>query len=126
MWTIDCYLIICSSDDSLSLKGYKVSTLVGEGLSKADLNCLHLTKIVIKQTCWQRSTVKTANKKLISFMSFEIFIYRVFQVWAWPLLDKLSTSKKYALGLTDSVYKLVIWCVGHVVLVNNPTYLGHI
>ena len=69
-----------------------------------------------------RSTVKAANRKFISFMSFEniTFIYRTFQVWAWPLLDKRSTSEEYVLGLTDSIYKLVTWCVGHVVLVNNP------
>ena len=69
-----------------------------------------------------RSTVKAANRKFISFMSFEniTFIYRAFQVWAWPLLDKRSASKEYILRLTDSIYKLVTWCVGHVVLVNNP------
>ena len=68
------------------------------------------------------STVKAANRKLISFMSFEniTFIYRTFQVWAWPLLDKRSTSEEFVLGLTDSNYKFVTWCVGHVVLVNNP------
>ena len=77
--------------------------------------------------CWgktykSRSTVKAANRKFISFMSFEniTFIYRTFQVWAWPLLDKRSTSEEYVYGLTDSIYKLVTWCVGHVVLVNNP------
>ena len=42
-----------------------------------------------------------------------------FQVWAWPLLDKRSTNKKYVLGVTDSIYKLVTWYVGHVVLVIN-------
>ena len=52
-----------------------------------------------------RSTVKAANRKFISFMSFEniTFIYRAFQVWAWALLDKRSTSKEYILGLTDSI-----------------------
>ena len=51
-------------------------------------------------------------------MSFEniTFIYRAFQIWAWPLLDKRSTSKT----LTDSIYKLVKSCVGQVVLLNNP------
>ena len=71
---------------------------------------------------YQRSTVKAANRKLISFMSFEniTFIYRAFRVWAWPLLHKRSTSSKYVLGLTDSIYKLFTWCDDHVVLVNNP------
>ena len=48
----------------------------------------------------RRSTVKAANRKLISFMSFEniTFIYRAFQVWAWPFLDKLTTSKSTYLG----------------------------
>ena len=44
----------------------------------------------------QRSTDKAANWKFIRFMWFEniTFIYKAFQVWAWPLLDKRSTSKK--------------------------------
>ena len=75
-----------------------------------------------KSSLSERSTVKADNRKLISFMSFEniTFIYRAFRVWAWPLPDKRRTSKKYELGLTDSIYKLVTWCDGHVVLVNNP------
>ena len=72
-----------------------------------------------------RSTVKAANRKFIRFMSCEniTFLYSAFQFWAWPLLDKRSTSKKYVFGLTDSIYKLVTWCIGHVVLVNNPIVL---
>ena len=53
-------------------------------------------------------TVKAANRKFISFMSFEniTFIYRALQVWAWPWLDKRSMSKKYVLGLTDNVTRM--------------------
>ena len=72
-----------------------------------------------------RSTVKAANKKFISFVSFEniTFIYRTFQVWAWTLLDKRSTGEEYVLRLTDSIYKLVTWCVGHVVLIVSRSHL---
>ena len=47
-----------------------------------------------------RSTVKTAYRKFIGFMSFEYVTYKymAFRVWAWPLLDKRSTSKKYSWG----------------------------
>ena len=59
----------------------------------------------------------------MGFMSFEkvtfIHVYRAFQVSVLSILDKLSTSKKNLSGLIDSMYKLVTWCVGHVLLVNN-------
>ena len=69
-----------------------------------------------------RRAVKAAYRKVIGFMSFDniTYVYRAFQVWVWSILDKLSTSKENLSGLINSMYKLVTWCVGHVLLVNNP------
>ena len=82
-------------------------------------NILNSSKNVQRNIC---RTVEAANRKCISVMSFKniTFIYRAIQVWTKPLHDKRSTSKKYVLRFTDFIYKLVTWCVGYAVLVNNP------
>ena len=51
---------------------------------------------IIFPTLQNAAQLRQPIKKFISFVSFENikFIYRAFQVWAWPLLDKRSTSKK--------------------------------
>ena len=109
----------------MSLRKYNYSHMYfiqNQFVTNSKLAIVRLDWRMLAQISRFCSTVKANYWKFIGFMSFEniMFIYRDFQVWAWPLLNKRSTSKKYLLGLIDSMYELVTWCVGHVVLINNP------
>ena len=116
---------VCRVAQQMKLRGQVLNNFimrlisVHPGIMNRPRVCIkHIQKLEILI----RSTVKAANRKFILLCKIETitFIFRAFQVWAWPLLDKRSTRRKYLLGLADSIYKLVTWHFGIVVLV---TYL---
>ena len=61
------------------------------------------TILIMYVSCNCASRLRQPIENSLVLCHLKTFIYRAFQVWAWPLLDKRSTSKEYVLGLTDSI-----------------------